>query len=182
MVEKLDRKKKELIKNLLLIVIILGSVQLGWQILKVTLNTSIPIAYVPSKSMEPTLKVGDLVIIKGVAPQEIKQGSIIVFYVPGHYGEDEYRIVHRVVKVVDLGGELGFETKGDNNPVSDYYRWGYIPSSYVVGVVIYRIPYIGYAALGIKRPIGIAFILLLIAILLFSEFFESKKNEIKKVN
>jgi signal peptidase len=182
MVEKLDKKKKEFIKNIILIIVVLALVQVGWQILKITLNTSIPLAYVPSKSMEPTLKVGDLVIIKGVFPQEIKEGSIIVFYVPGHYGEDEYRIVHRVIKVVNLGEELGFETKGDNNPISDYYRWGYIPSSYVVGVVIYKIPYVGYAALGIKKPIGILLISLLIVILLFSEFFEAKKEDIKKVN
>jgi len=182
MVEKLDKKKKEFIKNIILIIVVLALVQVGWQILKITLNTSIPLAYVPSKSMEPTLKVGDLVIIKGVFPQEIKEGSIIVFYVPGHYGEDEYRIVHRVIKVVNLGEELGFEPKGDNNPISDYYRWGYIPSSYVVGVVIYKIPYVGYAALGIKKPIGILLISLLIVILLFSEFFEAKKEDIKKVN
>ncbi len=182
MVKKLDKKKKEFIKNIILIVIVLTSIQVGWQILKIALNTSIPLAYVPSKSMEPTLKVGDLVVIKGVSPQEIKIGSIIVFYVPGHYGEDEYRIVHRVVKIVNLGNELGFETKGDNNPISDYYRWGYIPFSHVVGVVIYKIPYVGYAALGIKKPIGIFLVSLLIVILLFSEFFEAKKENNKKVS
>jgi signal peptidase len=172
----LSINKKEFAKNIILILIILASVQAGWQILKFALNTSIPLAYVPSRSMEPTLKVGDLVIIKGVPSNEIKEGSIIVFYVPGHYGEDEYRIVHRVVKVVNLGSELGFETKGDNNPISDYYRWGYIPLSYVVGVVIYKIPYVGYAALGVRKPIGILIISLLIAILLFSELFEAKKK------
>jgi|YelNatPaOPRAMG01_1025707.scaffolds.fasta_scaffold02368_17 signal peptidase len=175
MVKILDKKKKELIKNIILIIIVLVSVQIGWQILKLTLNTQIPLAYVPSRSMEPTLKVGDLVVIKGVPPQEIKEGSIIVFYVPGHYGEDEYRIVHRVIKIVNLGEELGFETKGDNNPISDYYRWGYIPSSYVIGIVIYRIPYVGYAALGIRKPIGILIVSLLIIALLFSELFETKK-------
>jgi signal peptidase len=175
MVKILDKKKKELIKNIILIIIVLVSVQIGWQILKLTLNTQIPLAYVPSRSMEPTLKVGDLVVIKGVPPQEIKEGSIIVFYVPGHYGEDEYRIVHRVIKIVNLGEELGFETKGDNNPISDYYRWGYIPSSYVIGIVIYRIPYVGYAALGIRKPIGILIVSLLIIALLFSELFETEK-------
>jgi signal peptidase len=175
MVKILDKKKKELIKNIILIIIVLVSVQIGWQILKLTLNTQIPLAYVPSRSMEPTLKVGDLVVIKGVPPQEIKEGSIIVFYVPGHYGEDEYRIVHRVIKIVNLGEELGFETKGDNNPISDYYRWGYIPSSYVIGIVIYRIPYVGYAALGIRKPIGILIVSLLIIALLFSELFETKE-------
>ncbi|MBS7655183.1 signal peptidase I [Candidatus Bathyarchaeota archaeon] len=175
--------KKELVKNVLLIIIILASVQAGWQILKFSLNTSIPLAYVPSKSMEPTLKVGDLVVIKGFPSNEIKEGSIIVFYVPGHYGEDEYRIVHRVVKVVDLGSGLGFETKGDNNPISDYYRWGYIPASYIVGVVVYKIPYIGYAALVVRKPLGILIISILIAIILFSELFESKKKSFnQKVN
>lgn len=175
--------KKELIKNIFLIIIVLASVQAGWQILKFSLNTQIPLAYVPSKSMEPTLKVGDLVVIKGIPPNEIKEGSIIVFYVPGHYGEDEYRIVHRVVKIVNLETGLGFETKGDNNPISDYYRWGYIPASYVVGVVVYKIPYVGYAALGVRKPLGILIISILIVMLLFSELFEAKKKSFnQKVN
>lgn len=167
-------RKGEILKNILLIALVLLAVQGGWILLKHTLRTEVPLAYVPSRSMEPNLKVGDLVVIKGVQPEEISNGSIIVFYVPNHYGEDAYRIVHRVVKVVEVDGAHYYETKGDNNPVSDYYRWGYIPESYVIGVVAYRVPFLGYIPLKIREPEGMAFIILIIAALLIMEMTDTK--------
>ncbi len=131
--------------------------------------------------MEPNLKVGDLVIIKGVEPHEITVGSIIVFYVPNHYGEDAYRIVHRVIKIVTVDGSYFFETKGDNNPVSDYFRWQHIPETHVIGIVEFRIPLLGYIPLKIREPIGIAFILLIVATLILLEVTENaRKNKSKE--
>jgi len=173
-------RKNEFIKIALTLVLIFIAVQGGWFILKTAMKTEVPVAYVPSRSMEPTLAVGDLVIIKGINPTEITSGTIIVFYVPNHYGEDAYRIVHRVVKVVQLEQGLGFETKGDNNPVSDFFRWQYIPESYVIGKIIYRIPYIGYLALKIREPLGVTFIAFLIIILIaleYSDYLKGKKKE-----
>lgn len=135
--------------------------------------------------MEPTLKVGDLVVIKGVEPRYISNGSIIVFYVSNHYGEDAYRIVHRVITILEVNGQYYFETKGDNNPVSDFYRWQYIPESHVIGVVIYRLPYLGYLPLLIRQPIGIAFILLIAAALILLEVTDTKrtkKESLKQIN
>jgi signal peptidase len=137
--------------------------------------------------MEPTLKVGDLVVIKGVEPRYISNGSIIVFYVSNHYGEDAYRIVHRVITIFEVNGQHYFETKGDNNPVSDFYRWQYIPESHVIGVVIYRLPYLGYLPLLIRQPIGIAFILLIAAALILLEVTDTNrtkkgKESLKQIN
>ncbi|MGC8849884.1 MAG: S26 family signal peptidase, partial [Candidatus Bathyarchaeia archaeon] len=85
--------KREIAKNIIMIGLVLLAVQGGWLLLKYTLRTEVPLAYVPSRSMEPNLRVGDLVVIRGVKPEQISNGSIIVFYVPNHYGEDAYRIV-----------------------------------------------------------------------------------------
>ncbi|MGC8962298.1 MAG: signal peptidase I [Candidatus Bathyarchaeia archaeon] len=166
--------KREIAKNIIMIGLVLLAVQGGWLLLKYTLRTEVPLAYVPSRSMEPNLRVGDLVVIRGVKPEQISNGSIIVFYVPNHYGEDAYRIVHRVIKVVEVDGVHYYETKGDNNPVSDYHRWGYIPESYVIGSVIYRIPLLGYLPLKIREPEGVAFIVLIVAALLMWEVMDSK--------
>jgi signal peptidase len=168
--------KREIVKNLILIGLVLLAVQGGWLTLKYILGTEVPLAYVPSRSMEPNLRVGDLVVVKGAKPGEISNGSIIVFYVPNHYGEDAYRIVHRVIKIVEVDGILYYETKGDNNPISDYHRWGYIPESYVIGVVAYRIPLLGYLPLKIRQPEGIAFIALLIVALLLWEIMDFKEG------
>ncbi|MEM2961983.1 MAG: signal peptidase I [Candidatus Bathyarchaeia archaeon] len=169
--------KREIARNIILIGLVLSAVQGGWLLLKHTLRTEVPLAYVPSRSMEPNLRVGDLVVIRGAQPEEVSNGSIIVFYVPNHYGEDAYRIVHRVVKIVEVDGIRYYETKGDNNPVSDYHRWGYIPESYVIGVVAYRIPLLGYLPLKIREPEGIAFIVLIITALLIWEVIETKGRD-----
>ncbi len=169
-------KKKEIVKTIVLIVLVFAAVQGGWILLKYTLETEVPVAYVPSRSMEPHLKVGDLVIIRGVEPHSISDGSVIVFYVPNHYGEDAYRIVHRVIKTIEVNGKHFFETKGDNNSVSDYGRWGYIPESHVVGVVVYRIPFLGYIPLKIQEPAGIALILLIVVTLILMEVTENSRK------
>lgn len=162
--------KNEVFRVAVTLALVFLAVQGAWTLMKAALGTEVPLAYVPSRSMEPTLRVGDLVVIEGVKPQEISLGDILVFYVPGHYGEDSYRIVHRVVSIVQVDGALGFETKGDNNPSSDLYRWGYIPASHVVGVVRYRIPYVGYLAIKLREPLGILTVILLILIFVVAEF------------
>jgi len=167
-------RRNEILKTAIILVTLLVVVQGGWYSLKFMLHTEVPLAYVPSGSMEPNLKVGDLVVIQGVDPNTITDGTIIVFYVPGHYGEDNYRIVHRVIKVVHEGGQFAFETKGDNNPVSDYYRWQYIPPENVVGKVIARIPYVGLIAMKMREPLGITVVALLILALFAMEFSDRK--------
>ena len=84
-------------------------------------------------SMSPTLKSGDLLIIK--SPEEaIKPGTIIVYNAGGD------KIIHRVVEV--NGGTL--KTKGDGNSWIDPWK---IPISDVKGVYLFRIPYLGSVAL-----------------------------------
>lgn len=170
-------KRNEVLKTAIVLVALFLIVQGGWYSLKLTLHTEVPIAYVPSGSMEPNLKVGDLVIIQGVDPHTITNGTIIVFYVPGHYGEDSYRIVHRVIKVVQIDNQPAFETKGDNNPVSDYYRWQYIPTDYVVGKVVARIPYLGLVAMKMREPLGITLIALLVVALFAIEYSDRKRKK-----
>jgi len=173
-------KRNEILKTAIILASLFLIVQGGWYSFKFVMHTEVPMAYVPSGSMEPNLKVGDLVVIQGVDPHAITNGTIIVFYVPGHYGEDSYRIVHRVVKVVQVNNQLAFETKGDNNPVSDYYRWTYIPADYVVGKVVARIPYLGLVAMKMREPLGIALIALLVIALFAIEFSDRKHKKQEK--
>jgi len=169
--------RSEAFRIVITLALIFIAVQGSWILMKAALGTDVPLAYVPSRSMEPALRVGDLVVIKGMNPDDISVGHITVFYVPGHYGEDSYRIVHRVVNIISEEGTLGFETKGDNNPSSDFYRWGYIPESHIVGMVKYRVPYVGYLAIKLREPLGIFFIILLILIFIATELYGSGKKK-----
>ena len=67
-----------------------------------------------SGSMEPTISVNDIVIIKEVEQNEIKRGDIIAFK---HKGET---ITHRIIKISkDENGELLYTTQGDANNTED---------------------------------------------------------------
>lgn len=69
-------------------------------------------------SMEPDIRVGELLIVRETAPESIEVGDDILFV--GQSGAVQgMHIVHRVVeKGTDEAG-LYFRTKGTNNPVAD---------------------------------------------------------------
>ncbi|MHA1597038.1 MAG: signal peptidase I [Candidatus Asgardarchaeia archaeon] len=108
------------------------------------LNSEEPLTVVMSESMVPTINVGDILVVRGVPPEEVKVGDIIVFTPPWFSGES---IVHRVIDKFELNGTLFFVTKGDNNPVADPPT----NSSYLVGVVIAIIPKLGLITLFMKK-------------------------------
>lgn len=109
------------------------------------LGTDKPVMAVVSSSMEPTLKRGDLVVVKGAPPEEISIGDIIVYYNPFQ----RVAVVHRVIDIKKNGDEFVFYTKGDNNltnPKSDQEA-GIAPpirEDWVKGRVVLTIPKLGW--------------------------------------
>lgn len=67
--------------------------------------------YVMTGSMEPTLRVNGVVIIKKAEYDEINIDDIVMYEI------DDKMITHRVVEITDDG----IRTKGDNNNVQDAY-------------------------------------------------------------
>ena len=128
----------------------------------------LPFHPVSSGSMVPTLNVGDLIVVKGVEPQLVSVGEIIVFHSPR---DRDMLIVHRVVGINSQGGRLYFETKGDNNPSRDSWSpYPGVPETYLVGVVIGKVAYLGYVILALKEPLGMAAIISLTALIIIYEF------------
>lgn len=109
------------------------------------LHTDKPVMAVVSNSMDPTLKKGDLVVVKGVPPEDIAIGDIIVYHNPLQGVE----VVHRVIDIKRNGNELIFYTKGDNyrtNRLSDQEA-GIAPpvrDYWVKGKVVVTIPKLGW--------------------------------------
>ena len=94
-----------------------------------------------SSSMEPTLNVGDIVIVRlGAKPSN---GSIAEFYHDGEY------LVHRIVGVED-NGKL-YQTRGDAVGEPDPFK---TPSSMVVGVVEAKIPMLGWVTIYLREAAG----------------------------
>lgn len=107
-------------------------------------------AVILSGSMEPTLRVNDLVVIRQEDTYEA--GDIVVF----QSGTD--RIIHRILSIE---GETVL-TRGDANPVAD----SPIHISQVKGKLVLRLPGVGAAARVLKTPGGIIAVLALAVILL----------------
>jgi len=142
---------------------------------RVAMNTETPVMVVPSRSMVPTLNVGDIVFVRGADPSTITVGTVIIFQSPS----GSIDIIHRVVGIAKMGDTLYFQTKGDNNPAPDPWSPG-VPEQNVKGVLVGRIPYVGYVTLALQGPLGIILIAFLIFLMIAFEYYDSKKKEKRK--
>ena len=92
-------------------------------------------------SMMPMIKPGDVVLLKKMDGKGAKLGDVIQFK------SDNIFIVHRIINVKEEGGQLKFQTKGDNNSVADS---GLVDPGLVKGKLIKVIPKIGWPSLLLK--------------------------------
>jgi signal peptidase I len=151
-------RKNGIFATLLLLLFILLANFVIQGALTLILKTSHPLHTPISGSMEPTLNIGDLLIIQGGITGETVHahpgdGDIIIFLDPRD--TDGIPIVHRAFDMYKVGDTWYIVTKGDHNPTVDDWRWyGFpvggnysvagIPENYIVGKVIFKIPYLGY--------------------------------------
>lgn len=101
-----------------------------------------------SGSMEPNIKVGDVVIIEKLKENEldkIKEGTILVFK------ESDKVVVHRVIEVIKENNTYQFKTKGDHNDTED--NW-VVDKKDVIGLATLKIPYVGYPTIWLNELIG----------------------------
>ena len=105
-------------------------------------------------SMEPTVPVGSIVIIKPTDPNTLQKGEIICFKFSGSTS-----ITHRITNITNEG----FITKGDANEDPDTWTVG---KENVIGKLIFIIPYIGYIGYFVKTPIGFTLLIIIPATLL----------------
>ncbi len=116
---------------------------LVYQTLGFALNTQDPVVVVVSCSMLPNLDRGDLLILKGIDPKDLKagvDGDIIVYVCPsGQAGcpPGNKLIVHRLYKINPDGTLVSW---GDNNPYPD--AWAVKPE-WLKGKMLYRMPLLG---------------------------------------
>jgi signal peptidase len=116
-------------------------------------------------SMEPTIHVGSIVIVRKVKPEDVKVGDIIAFKT------GESKTIHRVIDKVVEGGSFYFRTKGDANEDPD--PWIVRPED-VLGKLQLTIPYYGYLIWFARTPFGIILFILVPAIILIA-------NEVRSI-
>ncbi|MFX1390430.1 MAG: signal peptidase I [Promethearchaeota archaeon] len=185
--KKPPSSKRKIIVAAILIIFAFSGSFLFYYILQIALNTQTPMVVVVSGSMEPNLLKGDLLFLQGKDPSLIKngtildkQGDIIVFDargLPGWINPPNDPIVHRVVdKWYD--GAWFFRTKGDANPLVDDAP---VPENRILGVVVGRIPYIGWVKI-ILTDSGLLIPLLVVvsALLIISIIWDILKKDDKR--
>ena len=109
--------------------------------------------YVSTGSMEPTLNIGDAILIKKVPAKEINKGDIITFRSTNEAIRGN-TITHRVVEEPEIkSGIYYYQTKGDVenatlDPITSYNR--------VEGKFVTKLPVLGLMYSFFCKPYGLA--------------------------
>lgn len=118
-----------------------------------------------SGSMEPTLKINDLIFSKKVEENKLQKGDIISFV------KDKQVITHRINNIKEIEGKRQYETKGDHNNDIDEEIVTY---EEIVGKYMFKIPAIGYLVRNSQTQMGL---LVIIIIFIAIEMHIKDKND-----
>ena len=94
--------------------------------------------------------MGDIMILRGIKPKDIKIGDVLVYESSRHQNP----IIHRVVGIVDEKGEITFVTKVDHNngPDNEIVTAEHIART---GKAVMRLPYLGWVKIWFVRLLGL---------------------------
>lgn len=120
-----------------------------------------------SGSMEPTIHIGDAILVKEVPQEEIQINDIISFQ------DGETITTHRVIGIEEKNGIKRYRTKGDNNNVEDK---GSITYHQIEGKYQFKIEGFGF----ITKLVQNKFVLLLLLVLVILSIIVSIKRNNKK--
>ncbi len=124
------------------------------------------IKVVESGSMEPTIKVGSVVVVK---PTDSYQVGDVVTY-EGGFRDEKGRAVpvtHRIVEKKVENGVTAYVTKGDANDDPDNRV---VRERQIIGKVLFDVPYVGYIVEAARKPYGfLAIIIIPAAIIVYDQ-------------
>ncbi len=132
------------------------------------------VSYVPTESMEPTIKAGDYVMFKSTSFEEVIEKDIIVYR-----SESGRFIIHRVI---EKNNEY-IICKGDNNPVADEEH---ITSDMIIGKYVKTVAILGIFSGGINKNLIYIFLIILFIVLIVTQVvsiaIKSQTDALKKKN
>ena len=97
---------------------------------------------IATPSMTGELNVGDAVLYEEYRGDTIQIDDVVVFSQNG-----ETLIVHRVVDIQNINGEIRYTTKGDANEDNDP---GYITAAHLRGKILCKVPHLGHPSLWLR--------------------------------
>lgn len=136
MIVAMEDKRKNIISK-----VVLGIMTIALAML-ISCQFEYGILVIGSGSMTGAINKGDAIFFEQYEKkEEIEVGQVIIF------NKDNLQIVHRVVDVKKVNGEIRYTTKGDANQQNDD---GYITDEDITGICKFRIAYIGYPSIWIR--------------------------------
>lgn len=112
---------------------------------------------VESGSMEPAIMTGSLVVVRATGSYQV--GDVITFDRPGSV----VPTTHRIIAVLEEGGQTVFTTKGDANEEADTDP---ALASQVRGQVLLSVPRVGFILDFARQPVGFALLIVLPAVMI----------------
>lgn len=179
-IEKRNRRKRKIQKTFkrlffVLLIIFLYNIFL---ITKTTLDnkeTKGILGYkayiITTDSMKPTIRTGDIVIIKNIKEENLKIDDIITFK------RDKDIITHRLIEIQETEQGKRFITKGDNNNVKDLKEVLY---NEIEGVKVLSIPKVGNLILALEDNTYIILIINVILIIYVNTKRAEEKRKIRR--
>ena len=117
---------------------------------------------VETDSMAPTFMSGDLIMIQKCDPADLKEGDIICFHT---IIQNEYALnTHRINKINEMNGVRSYETKGDNNAISDSHI---ISDGDIVGKYVGKVSGLGKVMDFLSSSMGFLIVIVLPMLLFF---------------
>lgn len=118
-----------------------------------------------SKSMQPALDPGDVVVVQSEPASAIEEGDVVTYRTTDPAGDaGRNRLTHRVIEKHQTASGVVYRTKGDANDRADP---ALVSHDQVVGEVWFNVPYVGHLVLFAQRPLGRALLLVGPGLLLF---------------
>jgi signal peptidase I len=116
-----------------------------WFALVLALDVDRPLVSTRTSAMAPTIRRGDLVLLRHAGPGDIRPGDIIAFDAPGE------RRIRRVVSRDQHGTSFRYVVKGDAHAEPDE---GVVEDPAVNGVVDAHVRWLGFVVLGVTSASG----------------------------
>lgn len=141
----------------------------------------INIYYIVTPSMEPTLKVGDMILSVNVKDYSKLEVHDVITY-KGEVGSYKGKLItHEIIDIEEKEGKYTFTTKGTNNQDPDPL----VSEEQVVAKMLFEIPFLGKIVTLLRNRIVFFFVLIVpLAIMLVFEtkdlFQAFKKSDEKE--
>jgi len=165
----LSKNVSRAITYVLIVVVIVT----GAQLLVGSQLGSSPVYVVVSKSMVPTLQIGDLVITEREQFSNIHVGQVIIYQQPTASGTcpnpEGLTIVHRVVNITSSGLITQGDDRATNPHPDEPFEWPPVPAQCVKGVVVLAVPYLGLISMLVPYPWNYALVGLILVFVFVSE-------------